>query len=96
MKNVIALVCSLFSLSFMPILVAGEINDINGVAILGYDPVGYFNKNKSIRGKKTYSFKYQGSDWHFVSEQDRDVFAAAPEKYKPQFGGFCANGFSSP
>jgi hypothetical protein len=34
------------------------------------------------------------STWWFVSAQDRDEFARTPEKYVPQYGGYCAYGVS--
>ena len=43
--------------------------------------------------------KYQGATWHFASAENRDLFAASPEAYAPQYGGYCAyavgNGYTA-
>lgn len=61
-----------------------------GVAIEGYDPVAYFVSGKSVQGSRKFQFTWQGATWRFASEENRDRFVAAPEKYAPQFGGYCA------
>ncbi len=60
------------------------------LAIKGYDPVAYFNAGKAQQGNESYAFLWHGMTWHFVSEEDRDLFAARPEKYAPQYDGYCA------
>jgi YHS domain-containing protein len=67
-----------------------EFNVENGLAIQGYDPVAYFAAGKALHGKKEYSFSYQGVTYHFSSVTNRDLFKAAPEKYEPVYGGWCA------
>ena len=62
----------------------------SGVAINGYDPVGYFTQNKPVKGSPEFTTNWKGSNWHFASAQNRDNFIANPEKFAPQFGGFCA------
>ena len=69
--------------------------DEHGVAIKGYDPVAYFLNGKPMRGNPAYEFVWQNSSWHFTSADHRDRFAAAPERYAPRYGGFCAVGLSS-
>lgn len=69
-------------------------NAASNIAIEGYDPVAYFTLNKAVRGSNKISHTWKGDTWHFVSEQHRDQFTANPEKYAPQFNGFCANGLS--
>jgi YHS domain-containing protein len=61
-----------------------------GVAIEGTDPVAYFADKKPIQGSADFAFKWNGAEWRFKSAANRDTFAAAPEKYAPQFGGYCA------
>ena len=60
------------------------------VAIQGYDPVAYFTKAEAVRGSSKFVHDWNGTAWFFSSAEHRDQFAAAPEKYAPQFGGFCA------
>ncbi len=61
------------------------------VAIDGYDPVAYFIQAKAMKGSKKFAYKWSGANWYFVSADHRDMFAANPESYAPQYGGFCAN-----
>jgi YHS domain-containing protein len=71
---------------------AGTVNEDHGIAIKGYDPVAYFTDNKPVMGSKTHSFVYEGVIYEFASAAHRKLFVADPEKYVPQFGGFCAYG----
>ncbi len=71
---------------------AGEFNEVNGVAIKGYDPVAFFKDNKPVRGKDDLRFQYKGSTFVFANADNRAAFAAEPEKYAPQYGGYCAFG----
>ncbi len=59
-------------------------------AIRGYDPVAYFTENQPVKGSKEFTFEHQGATWLFASAGNRDLFSANPEKYTPQFGGYCA------
>lgn len=61
-----------------------------GVAIDGYDPVAYFTDGMPVEGNKAYSFEWNAATWRFASAAHRDLFAQAPEKYAPQYGGYCA------
>src|SRR5262249_23583002 len=64
--------------------------DQNGVIIEGYDPVAFFTDGKPVKGDPNYSFKYEGASYHFASQDHLDMFKADPNKYKPQFGAWCA------
>lgn len=59
------------------------------VAIQGYDPVAYFTENAARRGSSKFVADHQGMSWFFSSQENRELFVANPEKYTPQFGGFC-------
>lgn len=71
---------------------SGEFNESNGVAIKGYDPVAFFKDNKPVRGKDDLRFEYKGSTFVFANADNRAAFVANPEKYAPQYGGYCAFG----
>lgn len=58
----------------------------------GYDPVAYFDAGQPVRGLEAHSFTYHGSKFLFASEANLKKFAASPEKFAPQFGGYCALG----
>jgi len=62
----------------------------NGVAIEGADPVAYFEAGKAMLGSEEYAYEWGNATWYFSSAENRDLFAANPQKYAPQYGGFCA------
>ena len=64
--------------------------DDSGLAIRGYDPVAFFTEGKPVRGKAEYSLEHQGAVWRFSSAESLAAFKAAPDRYAPQFGGYCA------
>ncbi len=66
----------------------------DGKAIKGYDPVAYFTESKPVQGDPKISYSYEGAEWYFASEKNRDAFKADPVKYAPQYGGYCAFGAS--
>ncbi|MBY0356331.1 MAG: YHS domain-containing protein [Rickettsiales bacterium] len=59
-------------------------------AVSGYDTVAYFTDGKPVKGSDKFSTKYKGAVWQFASQAHLDAFKAAPEKYAPQYGGYCA------
>ena len=61
-----------------------------GPAIGGYDAVAYFTDGAPKVGDKRYTHEWNGATWRFASEQNRELFKAEPERYAPQFGGYCA------
>ena len=71
---------------------AGEFYEKEGAAIKGYDPVAYFTQGKAVPGSPEHTVQYKGSTFRFASKENRDAFVAEPEKYAPQYGGFCAYG----
>ena len=62
----------------------------DGVAISGADPVAYFTEEAYVPGSADYTYDWNGATWQFASEENRDLFAANPEQYAPEYGGFCA------
>ena len=59
-------------------------------ALSGYDSVAYFTESKPVQGDKRFMYEYQHAQWFFVSQQNLDVFKGNPNKYAPQYGGYCA------
>jgi hypothetical protein len=70
----------------------GRVNTgyFGGVAIQGYDPVAYFTEARAVKGLPEFSQEFLGETWQFASAEHRDMFAATPVKYAPQYGGYCA------
>ncbi len=62
---------------------------VKGVALGGYDATSYFS-GKPVEGDPAITQTWQGVTWRFATPANRDLFAAAPEKYAPQYGGHCA------
>jgi YHS domain-containing protein len=87
---------SLLALLFSAVTYAQEVKYFNtkGTAINGYDPVAYFLQNKAVPGNDSYATEWSGSKWKFISQANLDSFKIAPEKYAPQYGGYCAYGCS--
>lgn len=61
-----------------------------GLAIKGYDTVAYFKLGKAMTGSSSFTHEWHGLVWQFSSKEHRDLFAASPEKYAPQYDGWCA------
>jgi YHS domain-containing protein len=73
----------------------GPVNkDDGGIAVKGYDVIGYFDEKKPVKGSMQFKQEHQGATYLFASAAHRDRFAADPEKYLPQYGGYCAYGMS--
>jgi YHS domain-containing protein len=69
---------------------ARDVNQIDGIALHGFDPVAYFTQNKAVKGEAQLTAVYHGVTYEFASKEDQAMFEANPEKYVPQYGGFCA------
>ncbi|MEO5719215.1 MAG: YHS domain-containing (seleno)protein [Chthoniobacterales bacterium] len=89
LQSIAALV--LFSASVF----AGDLVNISGAsraALSGFDPVAFFTDAKPVNGSPFITAEYEGATYFFASEEHKKLFTAAPVKYAPQFGGFCAFG----
>ncbi len=61
-----------------------------GLAVKGYDPVAYFNEGKPVEGSEAYEYEWKDATWRFANAENRAEFIDAPEKFAPQYGGYCA------
>lgn len=68
--------------------------DDNTLAIQGYDPVAYFTLNAPTKGNSQFSADHLGATYWFSSQAHKQLFTGDPEKYAPQYGGYCAFGVS--
>ncbi|MEW9919581.1 YHS domain-containing (seleno)protein [Marimonas sp. MJW-29] len=70
-----------------------------GVAVDGTDVVAYFTEGRPIAGDPAITHDWRGATWRFASAANRDAFAADPDRYAPQYGGYCAwavsNGYTA-
>lgn len=67
-----------------------EIYSPSSLAINGYDPVAYFTEARPVKGSQSFTYKWKDASWFFASQQNLDSFKNSPEKYAPQYGGYCA------
>jgi len=67
-----------------------NVNSTDNIAIQSADSVAYFTQKKYVKGLAKYSVKYKDTTWHFSSIQNKDLFKQNPEKYIPQYGGYCS------
>jgi YHS domain-containing protein len=71
-----------------------EIFQTEDGAIKGFDAVAYFKDNKAVKGDKNFNYDWNGAKWYFSSKENMRAFKASPEKYAPQYGGYCAFGYA--
>ncbi|WP_378186314.1 YHS domain-containing (seleno)protein [Aquimarina sp. W85] len=65
------------------------LNTANGYVVKGYDVVAYF-KGTASKGVKSIKTSYKGGLYSFIDEENKNTFEQNPEKYVPQYGGYCA------
>ncbi|MEM1422277.1 MAG: YHS domain-containing (seleno)protein [Pseudomonadota bacterium] len=64
--------------------------DLWGYALRGYDPVAYFTRGEAVEGDPEHRLEWRGVMWSFASAEHKAMFEADPERFAPQFGGYCA------
>lgn len=64
----------------------------SGVALRGNDAVALATGLEVTPGDAAFTYEYDGAAFYFASEETMGQFAANPEQYLPQFGGYCAFG----
>lgn len=89
MKNLIQLCLVLITMS-----ISAQNNLKDGVAIQGYDPVAYFVEGKAVLGLKEIKTQYDNATYYFATEVNKEEFVKNPDKFVPQYGGYCAYGLS--
>jgi YHS domain-containing protein len=62
------------------------------VMLLGHDPVAYFTQSQSVRGNPVFQSTLPGRTYYFLNAEHKRLFDAAPDKFEPQYAGFCASG----
>jgi YHS domain-containing protein len=95
MKDIIRSIAALALLSASAF--AGELVNVSGAskaAVSGYDTVAFFTEAKPVNGSPFITVEHQGATYYFANEEHKALFTANPDKYVPQFGGFCSFGVS--
>lgn len=67
--------------------------DERGLAVRGYDIVAY-HEGKPAEGMAEFETEHAGAKYRFASAEHLAAFRAAPAKYLPQYGGYCALGMA--
>ena len=66
----------------------------NVVGAGGYDLTTYFTQEKPQRGNGNHLTEFNGVTYLFATDDNKKNFEANPEKFLPQYGGYCAFGVS--
>jgi YHS domain-containing protein len=66
--------------------------DDSSLMLKGHDPVAYFTAGRPVRGNPAIKAEHRGLTYRFASEDSRRTFLTSPDRFVPQYGGFCANG----
>lgn len=71
-----------------------EVFQKDGAAIRGFDAVAFFTESRPVKGEEKISYEWKGARWLFSSSTNMEKFKSDPEKYAPQYGGYCAFGMA--
>ena len=94
MKNLIILALMLVSFSSQTHAQDNKANNIDNsnIALQGYSPVSYADLGLAQKGVKAFKSEYKKIIYYFTSSEQKKAFDKNPEKYLPEYGGFCAFG----
>jgi YHS domain-containing protein len=70
------------------------VNAAEGLGLKGYDPVAYFIEGRPTPGVDQYTYSWKGVTYRFASADNLKRFKTDPDKYLPQYGGYCAYAMS--
>jgi YHS domain-containing protein len=70
---------------------AGIVSPVSGkrIALSGYDPVSYFVDGRPKKGSREFWVAFDDAVYLFSSANHRERFVADPERYAPQYRGYC-------
>ncbi len=84
----------LMSVTFAPGALADKPEIYTGfgsnLAVGEYDTVAYFTDGEPVKGSKDFEMEFKGAKWRFSSQENLAAFEAAPDAFRPQYGGYCA------
>jgi YHS domain-containing protein len=64
------------------------------LVLKGYDPVAYFTENRAVKGAADITFDFDDGRYLFANARHRQAFTTNPDRYLPQFAGFCTAGLA--
>jgi enamine deaminase RidA (YjgF/YER057c/UK114 family) len=85
---------TLLALLFTALFASTAQADEPRLSISGYDPVAYFTDGKAVQGKAEFEYVWRKQRWRFASGEHRDLFIKDPQRFAPQYDGYCAMGAS--
>ncbi len=71
-----------------------NVSGASGVGLAGFDPVSFFQSESPLNGSPMIRAEHAGATYLFASEESKATFLADPDRYAPQYGGFCSYGVS--
>jgi enamine deaminase RidA (YjgF/YER057c/UK114 family) len=83
---------ALVGLLFATVLVPDARSEEPKLSISGYDPVAYFTDGKPVPGKSEFEYSWHKLRWRFADGAHRELFVKDPDRYTPQYDGYCAMG----
>ncbi|TXN38280.1 hypothetical protein FVB32_08295 [Flagellimonas hymeniacidonis] len=66
--------------------------DNSNIALQGYSPVSYLDLGLAQKGVKEFKSEHKKVVYYFTSAEQKARFDKNPEKYLPEYGGYCAFG----
>jgi len=85
----------LVAILYATVLVPTARSDEPKLSISGYDPVAYFTDGKPVQGKSEFEYLWHKLRWRFADGTHRELFVKDPDRYTPQYDGYCAMGVSA-
>lgn len=71
-----------------------NVSGASGIGLDGFDPVSFFEGRSPVNGSPMIRAEHAGATYLFASERSRTKFLADPDRFAPQYGGFCSYGVS--
>jgi YHS domain-containing protein len=88
MKNIV-LIAFLLTLGSSAIAQQKYACTADELAFYGNDLVSYYGNNV-LKGKAEFEYNYDGLKLQFATKTNLDEFKKSPNKYLPEYGGWCA------
>jgi hypothetical protein len=90
----LALLLGASSFASAPVAAVEPLPSGRRIALRGYDPVAYFTETQAQKGSEQFWYAFDDAVYLFKSAEHRAKFMADPERYAPQYEGYCAGGVS--
>lgn len=71
-----------------------NVSGASGIGLDGFDPVSFFQSGSPLNGSPMIRAAHAGATYLFATEENKEIFLADPDRYVPQYGGFCSYGVS--